>query len=83
MDLESVYNQLWIYAEHNMAVALVVFAILAIMMFIKPKFILKIVAVLAAAVVCIYLFNFISETIFTGAESKNNMIHKTRDVVGE
>ncbi|HKL24954.1 MAG TPA: hypothetical protein VJ910_01860 [Desulfuromonadales bacterium] len=83
MDFEVILQELFGYAHRNMTVVLVGAAVLALLTFFKFKSMMKLFGILILAVVGIYLLLLLKGSLFTGADQKNKMIYKTRDVVGE
>lgn len=83
MDFEIILQQVLGYAQRNMPVVLAAAALLALLTFFKPKSMMKFYGILILAVVGIYLLSLLKGALFMGADQKNKMIHKTRDVVGE
>lgn len=60
-----------------------ILVVLAALFYFRPKDMFKLVGFCLFMVVVIYIMSLLLETIGSGGKSKDQMIYKSRDVVGE
>lgn len=67
----------------NPIVAVAVGAVVVVLFYFKPKEMFKLLGFCLFMVVVFYFLTLFSETVNTGSKHKDQMIYKSRDVIGE
>jgi len=71
------------FLQTNPIIAIIIGAIALLLFFSKPKEMFKLVAFCLFLVVVFYCITLLAGALSTGADQKDKMIYKSKDVLGE
>jgi hypothetical protein len=80
MNLNDIYNFFHGLILIHPFISMGIVAAMGIIIYLKPKEIIKVLAIFAGILMVIYLLNFLSGATKTGYIEKEKMVHKTSEL---
>ena len=81
--IENQLNNLLVFLQTNPIIAVVAGVIVVALFYAKPKEMFKLVAFILFIMVVFYFITLFAGTVTSGSKQKDQMIYKSRDVIGD